>query len=173
VRAASKAQKRGISIVTSDELREPGLRHSFDVVVSIDVVEHVSGLSVLRSLFSDSLRAAGILLLMTGNVDSRAAQRAGRYWYYHQYAEHISFLGERSARVWLEPDFEEVFFREIIHYPLSLVEQFKCLAKFPVALTLEKVGLIQHLKKYPKLYPVHDHFLITARRRPSNGGVGK
>lgn len=169
-RAAAEARRRGIRVLPPNDLRKPELRRSFDVVVSIDVVEHVSGLSELRNHFRDSLRDGGLLLLLTGNAEGRAARKAGRYWYYHQYAEHVSFLGERSARIWLESEFQEISFQEISHHPPTFNEKFGSLAKFPIAWTLEKAGLIHHLRRFPKLYPPCDHFLVSARRRLSNGG---
>ena len=170
--AAAEAERKGIRVVTPNALREPGLRRSFDVVVSIDVVEHVSSLSELRSLFADSLRDGVLLLLLTGNVESHAARKAGRYWYYLQYAEHISFLAERSTRSWLEPAFDEISFQEINHHPSTLGERISSLAKFPAAWVLEKAGVIQRLKRFPKLHLTRDHFLVSARRRSFNGGCG-
>jgi SAM-dependent methyltransferase len=165
--AASRlASDRGIIILSEDELVSQ-MEHAFDVITAIDVVEHATDIVALRRLFARLLKPGGHLILLTGNLCSRAAALVGRYWYYMHYAEHLNFFSNRSIREWLEPDFSKFEVRLTCHHPLSFWEAAKVAkawASFPVKWTLRTLGT--NIGALNMGLPVrNDHMIVRAVRR--------
>lgn len=101
------AQQRGAvtfgleySLTNLDELRRKQhtaysdwsqVDENFDIITAFDVVEHLYDLeSFLNSCFSH-LSNDGILVLMTGDINSWSARAGNKKWWYVRYPEHILF----------------------------------------------------------------------------------
>jgi 2-polyprenyl-3-methyl-5-hydroxy-6-metoxy-1,4-benzoquinol methylase len=135
VEASNKVDASGVSIISFEDLQSPAFTNSFDAVTAIDIVEHTQELIRLREYFATALRPGGILVLLTGNFESRPAKFLGRYWYYLHYSEHVSFFSARSMQSWLAPSFHSIDIVGSSHHPLTFVENWrpsvKCACCFP------------------------------------------
>jgi SAM-dependent methyltransferase len=164
--ASQLASGRGVTILSEKELVSE-MEHAFDVITAIDVVEHATDIVALRRLFARLLKPGGHLILLTGNLRSRAAALVGRYWYYMHYAEHLNFFSNRSIRTWLEPDFSKFEVTLTCHHPLSFWEAAKVAkawALFPVKWTLRTLGT--NVGGLNMGLPVrNDHMIVRAVRR--------
>ena len=95
--AANWARTRGITVLspTIDSLPRG---HSFDVILAIDVIEHISSpmefLVAARHLLKDD----GVLVLLTGNTGSLPWRVCGNRYWYCSLPEHVSFFCERAMR---------------------------------------------------------------------------
>jgi 2-polyprenyl-3-methyl-5-hydroxy-6-metoxy-1,4-benzoquinol methylase len=167
--ASNKARASGISIIGFEDLKTHELSSSFDVITAIDVIEHTKDLSRLRDDFATALRPGGLLILLTGDFDSRPARLLGRHWYYLHYSEHVSFFSARSIKTWLAAAFDDIEIARSDHHPLtfapremaSLVKM--CLA-FPVKWIIHQVSQSTSVS-YPALWTLGDHMLVKAVRR--------
>jgi SAM-dependent methyltransferase len=165
--AAEVARQRGIQILSYEDLQKPHLRHSFDLVTAVDVVEHTQELTRLRQHFCEALRPGGRLILLTGDLESRPARWLGRYWYYRHYAEHVSFFSGRSMRRWLEPDFESIQVMPTSHHPLNLGEKVNLVrvwTLFPLKWLISMLPVPQP-RMHPALWLHGDHMFVSAVRR--------
>ena len=96
VHAAGRADERGITILgrTVDDI--PFDSDKFDVVLMIDVIEHLADpmcvLRRLRTLMCDT----GIIVIGTGDTDAWSWRLQGsRYWYCSM-PEHVSFFSRQT-----------------------------------------------------------------------------
>jgi 2-polyprenyl-3-methyl-5-hydroxy-6-metoxy-1,4-benzoquinol methylase len=89
VAARSLAEAKGHVIRhTLDALTEQPL---FDIVFAMDVVEHLYDIPAFLSQIAKRLTPGGILVFLTGNVNSLTARMASNNWWYLRYAEHVRF----------------------------------------------------------------------------------
>jgi SAM-dependent methyltransferase len=165
--AASEASRKGITILSNNDLHDRELRGAFDAITAIDVIEHTQRLCELRDLFAGLLCPGGVLVLLTGALDSRAARSVGRFWNYLHCAEHVSFFSADSMHTWLEPRFANIEIQRTEHHPLS-GREFVLLARawalFPVKWAIRKSQL-SDLRMTVALPVVRDHMLVRAQRR--------
>lgn len=93
--AALRAAQRGIEIVGSDlaSLDTPGVR--YDVVVALDVIEHVADPKAFLRALSNATKPGGTIILATGNTDATPWKIMGGQYWYCAIAEHIAFINPR------------------------------------------------------------------------------
>lgn len=90
--AVQKAQSSGINIIRQDYEALMEITDRYDVVVAIDVIEHVPNPKEFLGNLVSLLAPGGIVVLSTGNTDSLSWRFMGnRYWYCAN-PEHISFI---------------------------------------------------------------------------------
>lgn len=95
---AARARQRGIEILGEDYKGVADSSLDFDVVTAFDVIEHVDDPRPFFESLAGRLRAGGVLVISTGNLDAWTWRVAGgRYWYC-AIPEHISFV----SRAWFE-----------------------------------------------------------------------
>ena len=70
----------------------------YDVITAFDLVEHLHDVPAFLKICREKLSAKGRLVILTGNVNSFSARRAGSNWWYAQYPEHIVFPSKRYFR---------------------------------------------------------------------------
>lgn len=90
--AARCAAERGVEVLghSFDLLATVGPR--FDLVLAIDVIEHVHSPARLLSMMAAATRPGGRIVVSTGDLDSPGWQQAGgRYWYSAN-AEHVAAI---------------------------------------------------------------------------------
>jgi SAM-dependent methyltransferase len=164
--AAELARAKGINLVQYDDLSRPELRNTFDIVTAIDIVEHTADLQELRRYLATALHPGGIAIILTGNAESFPARLLGRYWYYLNYAEHITAFSPHSMQTWLQPDFSEIKCARAAHHRLTNRERLAVIRAwvlFPAKWVLRKI-LPPGLRMYAALYLPRDHMLVRAVR---------
>ncbi len=95
--AAAVAQSHGVKIIarTMRELRH--VQQEFDVVVAVDVIEHVLDPSVLLMQMLDLTRPGGLVVVSTGDADAWPWRLAGSAYWYTEMTEHVSFISSSWA----------------------------------------------------------------------------
>lgn len=73
----------------------------FDAITCMDVIEHLEDPASLLAGMTTLLRPGGVLVLVTGDIDSFGARFSGRRWLYHALPEHCSFFSARSLQTHL------------------------------------------------------------------------
>jgi 2-polyprenyl-3-methyl-5-hydroxy-6-metoxy-1,4-benzoquinol methylase len=163
--AADIARNRGVTIIQPEDLDRPDLRNSFDVVTSMDVLEHATDLDEFRRQLVTALRPGGRAILLTGDADSESAKRLGPYWYYMHGAEHITFFSSRSIRTWLNQEFHRVELTKTSHNTARREWAYvlRLWLLFPVKWVLSKL-FAAHWNRHVALYLPGDHMLVCATR---------
>jgi 2-polyprenyl-3-methyl-5-hydroxy-6-metoxy-1,4-benzoquinol methylase len=97
--AAATARASGLDVLsgeaTEDNLRRLG---SFDVIVMLDVIEHLANpIDVLKRCV-EHLKPGGIIFITTGNFDSLPARLFGRKWRLMTPPQHLWYFTPRSFR---------------------------------------------------------------------------
>lgn len=105
--AARTAQQRGVQILGAllDDLDLENEDHKFDVILAIDVLEHLLEPNTFVQQISQHLRPGGVFIALTGDTGAWGWKLQGpRYWYCclpeHQvfYCQHtIETLGQRNT----------------------------------------------------------------------------
>ncbi|RME28515.1 MAG: methyltransferase domain-containing protein [Candidatus Zixiibacteriota bacterium] len=103
--AGKRAETKGIRIIGTDFEDVRG--RTFDHITGHDVIEHVESPKAFLDLCLTSLNPGGMLLISTGNLDSRTFRLLGsRHWPCH-FAEHPVFIGPSWVeRKVIEPKFD-------------------------------------------------------------------
>jgi SAM-dependent methyltransferase len=70
----------------------------FDVVILLDVLEHITNPNELIATIKHYLQEGGLLVIGTGNIRSLNARICQKNWAYLSIYEHISFYSPRSIR---------------------------------------------------------------------------
>jgi SAM-dependent methyltransferase len=83
-------------VVASLEDLAPELR--FDVIVAMDVIEHVPSPRALLVQLLSRLAPGGRLLITTGDGTNPLWRLVGARWWYCYYPEHIAFISRRWLR---------------------------------------------------------------------------
>jgi 2-polyprenyl-3-methyl-5-hydroxy-6-metoxy-1,4-benzoquinol methylase len=153
--------------VLTDKLRRDLFEEkSFDVIVLFDVIEHMSNIDEVLSLFSFWLKSGGLLIITTPNIKSWDAKLLGKHWYgYKKIPQHISYFSPDSVNLLLKKhgfSTEKVkqwgFSRSLI-FVLDHLGLNQTVAQV-VKLLLDKLGL----SKINIFFPVID-MMITAKKK--------
>jgi SAM-dependent methyltransferase len=71
---------------------------TFDVCTATDVIEHFPNPILVLAQMALFVRPGGLVILTTGDANSKAAkQKRGKFWYFC-FAEHLSFISDEWAR---------------------------------------------------------------------------
>jgi SAM-dependent methyltransferase len=96
--AAECAAAKGIQIVGRDFSDLDILTTPFDVVVAMDVIEHVGNPKKFLESLSKATRPGGLVIISTGNTAARSWRLMGGMYWYCGIAEHISFINPRWCK---------------------------------------------------------------------------
>lgn len=96
--AARLAVARGLTVFNTPLESAPLAAASYDVIVLLDVLEHLADPLAALNKLSAALAPGGYLVALTGNAASRAARLYKGCWYYCNYFEHITFFCPDSVR---------------------------------------------------------------------------
>jgi len=114
-----KAQKRGLP-VHHGVLPHPSIKHRFNIITIIDVIEHVSDPMKLLHESYKLLVHDGILLVVTPNVNSFAAKLVGSNWWHYRIA-HVGYFNKRTLMLALaNAGFHKIFiYHPSWYFPLD------------------------------------------------------
>lgn len=90
--AAERARGRGIDIIGADYSDLAEIADKFDVVVAMDVIEHVPDPKYFLALLKKVLKPGGRMIVSTGNTQAPSWRWMGSRYWYCTFAEHISFI---------------------------------------------------------------------------------
>jgi SAM-dependent methyltransferase len=132
--ASRCAASRGVEVL-GKTLAELDSNMVFDVVVSIDVVEHVLDVEEFLKQALAHVKENGLLIISTGNPSCFAWKNVfkSKYWY-NFYPEHVSFpsykyFNEFSKRNGLQPP-EQICFRYMKMNPMARFSKLLRYASF-------------------------------------------
>lgn len=136
-----------------DELGEPS---RFDVIFAMDVIEHLYDIPGFIKKIATRLISGGLLILLTGNINSFMARMAKSKWWYIQYPEHVRFPSLR----WLshQPGFRVAKVAKV-HASIGYVHPFS-VDSTKHALSRWKRDTYDGL---PVLFP--DHYAVAIKKR--------
>jgi SAM-dependent methyltransferase len=116
--AAEIATERGITILGAffDDLDPNNPEHLFDVIIAIDVLEHLPDPKVFMEQAASHLATGGIFVALTGDTDAWGWRLQGsRYWYCNL-PEHLVFYSRPTIEYFAEKfDLELVDYQRISH----------------------------------------------------------
>jgi 2-polyprenyl-3-methyl-5-hydroxy-6-metoxy-1,4-benzoquinol methylase len=87
--ASERAAKKGIKILAKDFF---DLEGQFDLITAFDVIEHMQSPAAFLEKAAKYIRHGGMLIVSTGNLDSKSFKFMGSRYWYCTIAEHISFI---------------------------------------------------------------------------------
>jgi SAM-dependent methyltransferase len=96
--AARVAQSVGVNIIgkSVDQLDKSGM--FFDVIVMLDVIEHIPNPFKAISVAADHLTPGGLIIILTGRTDCLLWRLFRNLYYYAAMPEHVSFLSPRYVK---------------------------------------------------------------------------
>lgn len=94
--AAMAAQRAGARVERGLDRFDAAQR--FDVIVSMDVIEHVPSPRALLAQWLARLAPGGTLIVTTGDGANALWRLVGARWWYCYFPEHIAFVSERWLR---------------------------------------------------------------------------
>ncbi|MCH8165051.1 MAG: class I SAM-dependent methyltransferase [Planctomycetes bacterium] len=94
--AATMARQRGVCILGSTIEELPWAIAPFDVVLAIDVIEHLNDPIAFFGRMRACLKPGGILVLGTGDTGSWTWRLQGSRYWYCSLPEHVGFYGQKT-----------------------------------------------------------------------------
>lgn len=164
-----EAVSAGVIVVRGLLEDAPLPENSFDVVVAIDLLEHLRDARAFTRRLRRLARDGGFAVAVTGDISSFFARLSGARWGYFGSREHISFFTPLSIKHLFEDSgFTVVENRRISHdQRIRGIHSFLLLAA-PIAvknivkrtLNLVRPGHSYKIRGYPLLL---DHMLVVAK----------
>ncbi len=147
----------GLQVENSFLAESSFYNEQFDIVILIDVVEHVINMQGMMEEVKKVLKPDGLIFIGTGNIGSLNARLAKQNWGYFLSWEHVSFFNEKSIyRLLHNNNFKDIVIREtsLQHKPFQNVTEF--------CKNLFKKLINPFLKKKYYHGITFDHFIVTA-----------
>jgi 2-polyprenyl-3-methyl-5-hydroxy-6-metoxy-1,4-benzoquinol methylase len=155
-------QSRGLNVeqgVLTDEY--VGRQAPFDVVVMLDVVEHLMEPDAVIELLHRAMKPGAKLLISTGDWESRLSRVMRKNWRLMTPPQHTLFFSPRTMAAMLA------------RLGFDIIECRKPWKRVPLDLALYQLGRIMGISKPPRLKGVHlglpvnlfDAFRVIAVRR--------
>lgn len=169
--ASAVARERGVTILgpTLADVRA----HQFDVIINMDVLEHITDLHDFVKTASCLLAPGGILVTLTGDTASVPWRVFGSRYWYAGLPEHVSFHCAKSLdRLVKEHGLDPVSIQRMSHDRKGIVDGAIELAKSAAFYVLEKadaaglsfIGSKAKNRNSPALLAFPDHLLHAARK---------
>ncbi len=92
--AAALAASQAAATVSAT-LQDPAFPPRFDIIVAMDVIEHVPSPRALLDQLLGRLAPGGLLIITTGDGGNVLWRLAGPRWWYCYFPEHIAFISLR------------------------------------------------------------------------------
>lgn len=168
--AAAKAKDIPNATIFNGFLDKTTFPCKFDVIVMLDVLEHLKKPDALLELIHFYLMDGGIVLLGTGNIESWAARLAREKWSYFCSWEHISFITRRSAHFLLrKTGFDVLRIDRMNNIDIRQVLFWRSYLQSMIGFSIQRFPYLgQFWKKGRKVYYSFgkDHYLIVGVKNP-------
>jgi len=127
----------------------------FDLITAFALIEHLSEPRSFLEWAYKHLKAGGLLVLMTGDRESKTARAMGEKWPLYHSDEHVSFFSARSLTQLVEDA------------GFTVVRKEWRFMYMPWGMGSPAFRLMQKLKEIIRMVtePEHDHFYLYARKR--------
>jgi 2-polyprenyl-3-methyl-5-hydroxy-6-metoxy-1,4-benzoquinol methylase len=138
----------------------------FDVIIAFDLIEHLYNIELFFECCGKYLAKGGLLLIMTGNIDSSSAKQGKEAWWYVRYPEHILFPSSKYYSS-LE-QFKLISFNEVYPYIFSnttFAKKISTINNLKIAFKILLSRMIDGNKYSPSLKHPPDHALILLEKR--------
>lgn len=124
--AASVLQKQGLEIVigTLQDVKFPD--DSFDVVVAVEVIEHLRDPKQFFGEVARILRPGGIFYYETGDINCESARRMGPGWHYIMPEGHLHYFSPRTLSRYLREAGFQVCYPLWFNAKRRLVRYLEC-----------------------------------------------
>ncbi len=159
--ASNIAKSKGVNIVSKFIEITAEVIEKFDVIVMLDLVEHVPDINDLINKAYKMLKKDGLLIIGTGNIGSFNAKIGKSKWNYFGSFEHISFFTTQSIKYLItRHKFKNLKIQKGSYHP-SIILNIYILTK-----NLIKLFLF-HTLKLRKNYSIHlsfDHMILFAQK---------
>ena len=166
--AARRAMERGIEILGASAACLAERKAEFDVIVNLDVAEHLSHPAIFFAHAARALRPGGLLVTMTGDTGSLPWRLHGCRVWYASLPEHVGFFSAKTFRFLAEElGLEFVLHRRLAHKRRSLLRRAGSLllhARYAIA---ARAGVRDLPPVAPRAFTLPDHCLNVLRRRTS------
>ncbi len=106
--ALIECRKKKIPVTENIEQLLQQKNMKFDVVVSLEVIEHLTDPVAEVSMYAKLLRPEGALYITTPNFNSFTRRLLGRFWNVISYPEHLHYFTSRTIHQLLENDFTKI-----------------------------------------------------------------
>ena len=135
---------------------------SFDIILLMDVIEHLYKPNELIELCNKFLKKRGILVILTGDIESKNAKLWKQKWFYLYSWEHISFFNEKSIRFLLEKNGFKIYNYFSIPHTGS---NFYNTIRFNLLNPLMYIYNFWIKRKYKHISLCFDHMLVIAEKK--------
>lgn len=117
--AVARAKSRGCD-VRQGSASSLALREVADVVLGIDLVEHLDAPAAELAAMAAMLKPGGHLVLLTGDAAAPAARVSGPWWYYLHVLGHVTVFSRQALRRALEQAGLRVVSQEPFDHPAAV-----------------------------------------------------
>lgn len=157
---ASKITKEiyGIDIL-SNYIDETIESNQFDVVLMLDVIEHIKDPNKLISDIQKVLKKDGILIIGTGNINSFNARLCLKRWAYFGSYEHISFYSPQSINYLLKRN--GLYIKELIKTSYQGTVKYNLIRFLKNLFVVLQIKLFNFKKNVPL---TRDHMIVIAKK---------
>lgn len=146
------------TFLTKDTFAE----NSFDVVLLMDVLEHIYRPIELFNQCNKILKKGGIIVVLTGDIDSLNAKFWKNKWFYFNYWEHISFFSRTSIEyLLLKTDFKLIKYSIFNHTGSYIFNLYK----FFIHNILMNMYNVWIKRKFKHTISSFDHMLVIAEKK--------
>ena len=180
IEASAKAAAAGVQVLCSTVGELKGRAERFDVIVAVDVIEHVESPLAFVQEMAHLLKPNGRVVISTGNARAQAWRWAGCSYYYVHLFEHISFISPRWCEGLSRQGFDvTILTKGFVHHdaerlaPKKLLKQWLVFALKLVLARAERVLLLPFPSRARRLGPrimvgvpglFRDHFMASFSR---------
>jgi len=158
--ASQIASANGVNIIAKYVNDIKPSEYKFDIILLMDVIEHIPDANALIKTLYNLLKPRGYLIIETGNINSLNSKICKHKWAYFGSYEHISFYNPPSISYLLKKNgFRILRIQKISHHGAFLINGIYMLKNIMKFIVTEK------LKKRNYSYDLaFDHMLVIARR---------
>jgi len=168
--AAEASRLSGVPVVAGDFTRVP-LEGSFDVIVMLDVIEHLRDpMAGLRRAY-ELLSPGGILLIETNDIDAPWARLLGNRWWFLDPPQHLFYFSLSGLKERLrEVGFSDEFHTRRAGRRVSISNLlFKLSGGFPAGPVRKALVRASHANVPASFYLNFGDAVLVAARKPGRG----